>query len=173
MEITDIEQKKFRTRLMGLDPSEVESFLQDLVEELRQLKSEIENLKRDLQAQELEIRGHQEREKTIRSVLVSAQKSAEQTRANAEREARLIVSEAEVKAEKILQDASDRVSRMEREISELKRHRIQFGARVRTLLDTFRQILDESGEEKVTATLEEKPDESARPADEQSRPTNP
>lgn len=173
MEVTDIEQKKFRTRLMGVDPGEVESFLQGLFEELRRLKSENENLKRDLQAQELEIRGHQEREKTIRSVLVSAQKSAEQTRVNAEREARLIISEAEVKAEKVLQDTNARVIKMEREISELKRHRIQFGARVRTLLDTFRQVLDESGEEKLSAALDEKPDTSAKPADEQSRPQNP
>ncbi len=92
MEITDIEQKKFSTRLMGLNPGEVEAFLGEMTEELRRLKAENENLKRDLQAQELELREHKEREKTIRNVLVAAQKNAEQTRANAEREARLIVS---------------------------------------------------------------------------------
>ncbi|MEN6439244.1 MAG: DivIVA domain-containing protein [Syntrophobacter sp.] len=156
MDITELEQKKFRTRLMGFDPHEVESFFQEVVEELSRLKTENENLKRDLQAQELEIRGHKDREKTIRSVLVSAQKNAEQTRANAEREARLIVSEAEVNAEKILKDASDRILRMEREIGELKRHRIQFGARMRALLDTYRQILDEDSAEKLVEAPAEK-----------------
>ena len=173
MEIADIEQKKFRTRLRGVDPGEVESFLQEVIEEVGRLRTENENLKRDLQAMELELRGHKEREQTIRNVLVTVQKTAEQTKANAEREAKLIVSEAEVKAEKLLHDAGDRVVRMEREISELKRHRIQFGARVRTLLDTFRQILDESGEEKLSASMDEKPAAPAQPADEQSRPSNP
>ena len=156
MEIAEIEQKKFRSRIMGLDPGEVESFLQEITEEVRRLRAENENLKRDLQTQELEVRGHKEREKTIRNVLVSAQKNAEQTRANAEREARLIISEAEVKAEKMLQDAGERVHRMERDISELKRHRIQFGARVRVLMDTLRQILDEDGGEKLAAAQQQR-----------------
>lgn len=139
---------------MGLDSNEVESFLQEVVEEIRRLKTENENLKRDLQAQEVELRGHKERERTIRSVLVNAQKNAEQTRANAEREARLIISEAEVKAEKMLQETGDRVHRMEREINELKRHRIQFGARMRALMDTLRQVLDEdSGERMESPTV--------------------
>lgn len=156
MDIAEIEQKKFRSRLMGLDPREVESFFQEVLEEMTRLKTENETLKRDLQAQELEIRGHKEREKTIRSVLVNAQKNAEQTRANAEREARLIVSEAEVNAEKILKDANDRILRMERDIGELKRHRIQFGARIRALLDTYRQILDEDSAEKLVEASSEK-----------------
>lgn len=105
MEISDIEGKSFRKRLIGLDPNDVEAFLQEITEELRRLTEENENFKRDLQAQESEIKEHRDREKTIRAVLVSAQKNAEQTRANAEREAKLIVSEAEIKAEGILNDA--------------------------------------------------------------------
>jgi hypothetical protein len=38
---------------------------------------------------------------------------------------------------------------MDQEISELKRHRIQFGAKMRTLLDSFRQVLDEDSKETV------------------------
>ncbi len=147
MESADIEGKKFRTRLMGLDPGEVEAFLQDMAEEIGRLKSENEALRKDMQAQEAEIREHREREKTIRSVLVSAQKNAEQIKANAEREAKLVLSEAEVQAEKILQDAHNRLVRMEQEISEMRRNRIQFGAKMRALLDAFRQMLDEDGKD--------------------------
>jgi cell division initiation protein len=147
MEIDEIEGKKFRTRLMGLDPGEVEAFLQDMAEEIGRLKAENENLKRELQTQELEIREHKEREKTIRNVLITAQKNAEQTRTNAEREAKLIISEAEVKAESLLQEANNRLVRMGQEISEMRRNRIQFGAKMRSLLDAFRQMLDEDGKD--------------------------
>jgi cell division initiation protein len=156
METAYLEQKKFRTRLMGLDPREVELFLQEVTDEIRRLKADNENLKREIQAQEIEIRGHKEREQTIRNVLVNAQKNAEQTRANAEREAKLIISEAEMKAEKILHDGNERLIKMEREISELKRHRIQFGARMRGLLDALRQVLDEDSGEKIAAPALEK-----------------
>lgn len=147
MEMDEIEGKKFRTRLMGLDPREVEAFLQDMFEEIARLKAENENLKRESQAQELEIREHKEREKTIRDVLVGAQKNAEQVRTNAEREAKLIISEAEVKAEVLLQEANNRLVRIGQEISEMRRNRIQFGAKMRSLLDAFRQMLDEDGQD--------------------------
>lgn len=156
MEITEIDHKKFRTRLLGLDPAEVEAFFQEMTEELLRLKAENEQLKRESQAQELQIREHREREKTIRDVLVAAQKTAEQTRTTAEREAKLIVSEAEVRAEGIVQEADRRLHGMEREIAELKRHRVRFEARMRSLLDTFGQILDEDSKEEPAGGAEEK-----------------
>jgi cell division initiation protein len=147
MEIGEIEYKGFRKRLMGFDPGEVEPFLRDLTDELGRLKGENADLKKDMQTLDSALKEHREREKTIRAVLVSAQKSAEQIKANAEREARLIVSEAEVKAEGILKEANNRLIRMEQEMSEMRRNRIQFGARMRSLLDSFRQILDDDGRE--------------------------
>ncbi|SPF37476.1 DivIVA family protein [Syntrophobacter sp. SbD1] len=158
METPDIEEKKFRRRLMGLDPDEVEAFLRPLCEENHRIQEENQNLRKDIEARESEIREHREREKTIRAVLVSAQKSAEQIKSNAEREARLIISEAEVKAEGLLNEAANRLARMEQEISELRRNRIQFGARMRSLLDSFRQILDDDGKD-APRKFEEKQDQ--------------
>jgi cell division initiation protein len=149
MEPGEIERKRFGKRVMGVDPREVEKFIQELSEELRRLKTENAGLKKDIQDQEKALLEFREREVTIRNVLVSAQKSAEQVRANAEKEARLIVSEAELKAEKIIQAAYQRVAGLQEEMSGLKRHRIQFESKLRSLLDAFRQILDaesESGE---------------------------
>ncbi len=158
MEIPDIEEKKFRRRLMGLDPDEVEAFLRPLCEENHRFQEENQNLRKDIEARESEIKEHREREKTIRAVLMSAQKSAEQIKSNAEREARLIISEAEVKAEGLLNEAANRLARMEQEISELRRNRIQFGARMRSLLDSFRQILDDDGKD-APRKFEEKQDQ--------------
>ena len=137
MEIADIEEKKFRKRLMGLDPEQVEAFLRLLTEEILSCREENQNLRKDVQTKEAEIKEHRDREKTIRAVLVSAQKSAEQIKSNAEREARLIISEAEVKAEGLLNEAGNRLARMEQEISELRRNRLQFGARMRSLWTLF------------------------------------
>ncbi|MGA2936659.1 MAG: DivIVA domain-containing protein [Syntrophobacteraceae bacterium] len=147
MDIGNLQAKKFRKRLMGLDPGDVEAFLLDVNEELHRLTEKNENLKQDVQTLESEIKEHRDREKTIRAVLVSAQENAEQIRANAEREAKLIISQAKVKAEAILYDAGNRLIRMEQEISEMRRNRIQLGARIRSLLDAFRQMLDDDGKD--------------------------
>lgn len=147
MEIEDIREKKFGRRIMGFDPDDVENFLGEIAEELRKRKEENEGLKKDMLSLEAEIKEHRDRERTIRAVLISAQKSAEQIKANAEREAKLVISEAEVKAEGILNDAGNRLAKIESDISEIRRNRIQFGARMRALLDGFRQMLDEEGKE--------------------------
>lgn len=160
MEIDDIEERKFRKRIMGVDPNDVEAFLRILAERLRRSWEENENLKKDVQTLQAEIKEHRDREKTIRAVLVSAQRNAEQTRANAEREAKLLISEAEVKAESILQEAGNRLIKIEQEMSEIRRNRIQFGARMRSLLDSFRQMLDEDGKETLSK-FEEKQQEPA------------
>ena len=157
MDIGEIGEKRFRKRFMGFDPSEVESFLRDLTEELDRSREEARNLRKDVQTLDAALKEHREREKTIRTVLVSAQKNAEQTRTNAEREARLIVSEAEVKAEGILKEAGNRLIRMEQEMSEMRRNRIQFGARMRSLLDSFSQMLDDDSRQ-APLKFEEKPE---------------
>lgn len=161
METSYIEGKKFRKRLIGFDPNDVEAFIQEMSEELRRLSEENENLRRDLQTQESELKEHRERDKTIRAVLFSAQKSAEQIRANAEREGKLIISEAELKAEGLLHEAGGRLIKIEQEMSEMRRNRIRFGARVRSLLDAFRQILDDDGME-TPRKFEENPDSAGR-----------
>ena len=155
MEYIDPEIKRFRKRLMGIDPNDVECFMREVTEELHRLKNENENLRKDAKNLESEIKEHREREKTIRAVLVSAQKNAEQVKANAEREARLMISEAEIKAEEIIKEAGNRLIRMEQELSELRRNRIQFGAKMRSLLDAFRQMLDDDGKG-LPLKLEEK-----------------
>jgi cell division initiation protein len=162
MEIDEIEDKRFRKRFMGFDPSDVEAFLRDVTDEINRSKEENQNLKKDLQTLDAAVREHREREKTIRAVLVSAQKSAEQIKANAEREAKLIVSEAEIKAEGILKEANNRLIRMEQEMSEMRRNRIQFGARMRSLLDSFSQMLDDDGKQ-APLKLEETTENPAQP----------
>jgi cell division initiation protein len=137
----DIEQKRFRTRLIGLDAKEVALFCQQLAEESRRLKAENTGLRKDLQEREKELQEHKEREKTIRSVLLTAHKTAEQIKANAEKEAKLMVADAELQADKLLQGAHQRLARVHDDIAELKRHRILLESKLRATIETYQQLL--------------------------------
>ncbi|MFP5212857.1 MAG: DivIVA domain-containing protein [Acidobacteriota bacterium] len=143
----DIQHKQFRKRLMGLDPREVELFLQETAEEMQRLTYENSTLKRDLQERDKDLKEYKEREKAIRNVLLNAHKTVEQMKANAERESKLIISEAEVKAEKLVQAANQRLARLQGDIAELQRQRIQLETKIRSTLDSFRQLLDMGAEE--------------------------
>lgn len=149
----DIQHKRFRTRWRGLDPQEVEMFFQEMGEEIQNLKMECSNLRNSLQEQGKELQEYKEREKTIRNVLMNAHKTVEQMRANAEKEAKLIVSEAELKAEKILQGAHQRLSQLHEDIAELKRHRIQLETKLRATIETYQQLLDMEKEDEIESDL--------------------
>jgi cell division initiation protein len=148
----EVQQKQFRIRFFrGLDAKEVESFLQKISEQMSALLKNIDELKRELEDKERELSDHQEREQTLRNTLVSAQKTVEQMKLNAEKEAKILVSEAEVKAERILNNAHNRLAQIHEDIAELKRQRTQFELKVRATVETYQKMLDMQKEEEAEA----------------------
>lgn len=144
MEMTsvDMEHRRFRTRWRGLDPQEVEAYCRRIADDAQDLQGQNSELKKSLQEAERELIAYKEREKSIRNVLLHAHKSAEQMKDNAGKEAKLIVAEAEIEAEKILQTAHQRLARLNEEIAELKRQKIQLETKLRTTIEAYRQLLD-------------------------------
>ena len=147
----EIQQKQFPNRFRGLDAKEVESFLQKVSEQMSALLKSIDQLKRELENRDRQLSEHQEREQILRNTLVSAQKTVEQMKLNAEKEAKLLVSEAEVKAERILNNAHNRLAQIHEDIAELKRQRTQFELKVRATVETYQKMLDMQKEEEAEA----------------------
>jgi cell division initiation protein len=147
MTSTDVQPKRFRTCWRGFDPRQVESHLRLLTEDIHTLREENAELEKTLQGVEKELSEYKEREKAIRNVLMNAHKTVEQMKSNAEKEAKLIVAEAEIEAERILQGAHQRLARLNEDITELRRQRIQFEAKFRATLAAHQQLLDIGKEE--------------------------
>jgi cell division initiation protein len=68
---------------------------------------------------------------------------------NAEKEAKLVVSEAELKAERILNNAHNRLAQIHEDIAELKRQRTQFELKLRATIETYLKMLDMQKEEEI------------------------
>ena len=66
---------------------------------------------------------------------------------NARKSAELIVAEAEVKAEKILSRAQNRLSQLHEDIAELKRQRSQIEVQIRSVIEGHAKLLDIGKEE--------------------------
>ena len=148
----EIQQKQFRSRFFkGLDAKDVESFLQKVADQMSGLLKEIDELKRDLGERERQLGEHREREQTLKNTLISAQKTVEQMKVNAQKEAKLLVSEAEVKAERILNNAHNRLAQIHEDIAELKRQRTQFELKIRATIETYQKMLDMHKEEEAEA----------------------
>jgi cell division initiation protein len=98
----DIQQQQFKTRFRGFDIREVDAFLEQMAETVESLQKENQNLGDEVRRLELEIQGYRKREETFKRALLNSQKVLDQMKDNARRSAELIIAEAEVKAEKIL-----------------------------------------------------------------------
>jgi cell division initiation protein len=138
----DVSQKQFRKGFRGLDPREVEAFLIEVAATLESMVLEMASLRGDVQRKEEEIHLLRGRERALQATLVTAQKACEDIRESARKEAEIALSEAELQAEKIVQNAHGRFVQMVEDINELKRQRVQFEAGVRSMVESHLKLLE-------------------------------
>jgi cell division initiation protein len=127
MKITplDIQQQQFKTRFRGFDIREVDAFLEQMADAVEMLQKGNLDLNEEVRRLSLEIQGYKKREETFKRALLNSQKVLDQMKDNARKSAELIIAEAEVKAEKILNKAHNRLAQLHEDIAELKRQRTQ------------------------------------------------
>ncbi len=153
----DIQKRKFHIRFKGFDTREVDAFLELLSDEMENLIILNHQLKEDVKKKEREIEDYKKRETILKETLISAQKVINEMKASAEKEAKLIVSEAQIQADKIMQDSRKRVSQLLDEIDSLKKQRMRFEAVLRSEIDIHSKMLEAtSKKEEDMAILDQK-----------------
>ncbi|MEA5113390.1 MAG: DivIVA domain-containing protein [Geobacteraceae bacterium] len=144
MKITplDIQQQQFKGKIFGgLNPDEVDTFLQAVAKEMENLSRENASLREAVQRSASEAEIMEQREKDLRDTLLAANKISDDMKNNARKEADLIIAEAEIKAEKIVADAENRLVQMENDLQELRRQKIQFESSFRSMLDSCLKMI--------------------------------
>jgi len=95
----DLRQTQFATAMRGYDKNEVRTFLAEAADDYEQALREIDALKQSLARAEQDLVEHRDREVNLRNTLLTAQRLADQIRENAEQEAKMVVREAEGRAD--------------------------------------------------------------------------
>jgi cell division initiation protein len=142
----DIQQQRFKTRFRGFDIQEVDLFLDQMADAFESLLKQNENLKVESRRLQLEIQGYKNREDAFKRALLNSQRVIEQMKENAQKSAELIVAEAEVKAEKILNRAHNRLAQLHEDIAELKRQRMQIEVQIGSVIEAHGKLLEISKE---------------------------
>jgi cell division initiation protein len=146
----DIQQQQFQVKFRGFDIREVDRFLEKMAEAYSALQADNKNLKEEIRRLKLETQGYKEREETFKRAMLNSQKVLEQMKENARKSAEVIIADAEVKAEKILNRAHNRLSQLHEDISELKRQRMQIEVQIRSVIEAHTKLL-EIGKESMDA----------------------
>lgn len=142
-----IKQKEFSTRFRGFDVHEVDGFLEEVAHEVTRLNREISTIKEERHRLNLENQGYQKREMSLKRVMIQSQKVLDQMKLNARKSAELVIANAEVEAEKILNRAHQRLSQLHSDITELKRQRMQIEVQIGSVIESHAKLLEMSKQE--------------------------
>jgi cell division initiation protein len=138
----DIQNHRFAQRLRGYDGEEVDAFLRMVAEDLESLGRESDRLRERIRELEARVEDMGAREHTLRQTLVTAQQVSDDLRRTAAKEAEVMLAEAEVKAEKVLDAAHRRVAKLAEDIREMRQLRTRIAASVRSAIETHLALLE-------------------------------
>src|SRR5687768_7442842 len=141
----DIRRYDFGSALRGYDKARVDQFRDQVAAEVERLIRANQDLEQKAKGFHEQLRAFRERDKALNDALVSAQQLRSEIREQADREAQLVVREAQVEAERNMEYARAELSRMEEQIGALDRMRRTYVAQMRTLVE--RQLAELSAAE--------------------------
>jgi cell division initiation protein len=144
MKITplDIQQMAFKVRFKGYDRRDVDRFLEEVAQTVETLNRENTALREKLTVTDLQLSELKKTEQTLTQTLVSTQALADEVRRTAERDADLIVKEAEVQAAELIRKAGQDLAALQRDLSDLRKQRLLALERLRSTIRTFQRILE-------------------------------
>ena len=144
MKITplDIQQQQFRVRFRGFDMVEVDNFLDLLANEFEELLKDNNQLREEDRRKLARINELEAGEKELRDTLVSAQRITEEMKNGARKEAELIIQEAKLNAQKIIENSQSQALQVENEINQLKRQRAQFEASFKANIEMHLKMIE-------------------------------
>jgi len=153
----DIRKWEFKKGVRGYDKYEVQAFLELASEEFEKLQQERREFEQKSKRLEKEIEEYRRVEKSLQDTLISAKETTDKSMQNSRKEAELIVGDAELHADKILDSARKKASKIEDEITRLTVLRDSFTVKLKGMLNSQIELLEMIGEvnsDKVEKTVE-------------------
>ena len=150
----DLENKEFKKGFRGYDIDEVETFLTELSKDYARIYRENASLKDKNAILTDAIENYKEMEETMRSAIISAQRTSEEIIKTAHEQSDTIVKEAKVRAQEIMNDMDNRIKELNRECAEIEGRSSLLRAKLKTVLNTYLGMLDELPKEETASITE-------------------
>lgn len=139
----DINNKEFKKVIRGYSTDEVDEFLEEVVQNYEEIYKENSKLKDSLSRVKEKLEHYEKLEDTIQNTLLLAQNAADQAKASSEKQADLIMKNANEAAQRILDKAHGDVVGINDEYERVKEEFIKFRAKFRGFMNTQLQTFDE------------------------------
>ncbi len=140
----DIHNKEFKRSFRGYNEEEVDEFLDRVIKDYEQLYRDNMEIKETLDRVNGKLEHYQHMENTLHNTLIIAQETAEDVKLNAKKESELLMKEAEIRGQRLVDEAVSKVRRATAEYEELKKHTQIYRTRMQTLIQAQMEMLKSS-----------------------------
>jgi cell division initiation protein len=159
MKVTPLEirQQQFPLRFRGLDPAEVDKFLELVASDMEDLIKENARLRDGLARKDQELQRMQQGEDELKKALMAIQQIREEWVGRAEKQAEQVLRESELKAKQLQVEAERRLEALQHDLQDLTRQKQQLVAELRHILEEHVRLLQATEEENGTSEEFQRP----------------
>src|ERR1700676_436615 len=140
--IVDIQHNTFKKKLQGYDPADVDQFLDEVIETLEDEATQRAALEAEISDLKERISHFKAMEESLQNTLLLAQRTADEVKASAHKEADLIRAEARMASEKEISAYGDRANEARREHQRAVETAAKARSELRSLLMTHLSLLE-------------------------------
>jgi len=138
----DIRKQEFRRKMRGYDPEEVQGFLDRVASALEEANATNATLEERMKEAENRLGHYRLIEQNLQDAAITVQKSLDETKRLAEKEAELIIREAHSRAEKEAASLQDRIQSLQTDIATLEMQRTNFLVRLRAVVRSQGDLIE-------------------------------
>jgi cell division initiation protein len=138
----EIRQQQFPLRFRGLDPGEVDKFLELVAGDMEDLVRENTRLRDALARKDQELERMQQGEDELKKALMAIQEIREDWIGRAEKQAEQVVLESTLKANQLQVDAERRLAVLQQDVQELRRQKHQLVSDIRRIVEEHLRALE-------------------------------
>ncbi|HUI30020.1 MAG TPA: DivIVA domain-containing protein [Candidatus Acidoferrales bacterium] len=144
MKLTPIQIRKaeFAKKMRGLDSEEVEAFLETIASDFEELLKENMELRAQKSVLTDELQNYKKMEDSLRSLVTQAERAASESSESLRRTSKIVEHEAEVKAQQILNEATQEMVRAKAKLAEVRNLRETIVKTIRTILTAQLDMLN-------------------------------
>jgi len=139
----DIRNQKFGgKKLGGLDPEEVQAFLNQVATSFENLLVERADLLKTINNDKKTVEDYRRLEKSLTDAVYTMQRALDEIKAKAHNEAEAIIAEAKMRAEREVDAIKSQAHDLHAEIDRLKQIRVAYFIKLRNLMRTQEDLLN-------------------------------
>ena len=135
--------EKFSTSFSGYKKEEVNKFLDDVIKEVETMLNNMKSKDLEIEKLKSELERYKNLESTFNRALLLAEDSGQQIRNTARNESQHIIEDARRNADRIINNALIQADNTKRDSERLKRNIITFKRRLRDILETQMNLVDD------------------------------